>query len=157
MIKAIMAMDEKWGIGKNNSLPWPHNPHDLSWFKKHTVNTAVVMGGNTWRSLPVQPLPNRRNIVVSKTITHWPLVEIVHPSMIRSRLAWLSGDNDIWVIGGNQLVEHVVGMIDEFWISEISGSYDCDVKLNQSLIESYFGRMDRHCENSVNYRVYSKP
>ena len=67
MIKAILACDEEWGIGKDGDLPWPHNSADLKWFKDNTVNGIVVMGKSTWDSLPRKPLPKRKNIVVTRT------------------------------------------------------------------------------------------
>ena len=57
MIKAILACDDEWGIGKNGDLPWPHNPADLRWFKNNTLNSVIVMGKSTWDSLPRKPLP----------------------------------------------------------------------------------------------------
>ena len=65
MIKAILACDDEWGIGKNGDLPWPHNPADLRWFKNNTLNSVVVMGKSTWDSLPRKPLPNRENLIVT--------------------------------------------------------------------------------------------
>ena len=44
MIKAIMAVDDKGGISKGSSMPWPKNLNDLKWFKKNTENHIVVMG-----------------------------------------------------------------------------------------------------------------
>ena len=66
-VKAILACDADWGIGKDGNLPWPHNPADLKWFKQSTLNHTVVMGKATWDSLPVKPLPNRVNVVVSSS------------------------------------------------------------------------------------------
>ena len=43
MIKAIMAVDEKGGISKGQSMPWPKNSIDLKWFKENTINNVVVM------------------------------------------------------------------------------------------------------------------
>ena len=43
MIKAIFAMDEGGGIGKDGTLPWPKNDKDLRWFKTNTTNTTVVL------------------------------------------------------------------------------------------------------------------
>ena len=63
----LVALDTKSGIiGANNTLPW-HIPQDLALFKALTVNSTVVMGRRTWESLPVKPLPNRLNIVISRT------------------------------------------------------------------------------------------
>ena len=47
MIKAIMAVDEKGGISKGQSMPWPKNSIDLKWFKENTLNNVVVMGSKT--------------------------------------------------------------------------------------------------------------
>ena len=49
-VKAILACDADWGIGKDGNLPWPHNPADLKWFKQSTLNHTVVMGKATWDS-----------------------------------------------------------------------------------------------------------
>ena len=65
MIKAILAHDAKYGIGKDNDLPWPKNEADMKWFKAMTLNHTVVMGRKTWDSLPFKPLPNRHNIIVT--------------------------------------------------------------------------------------------
>ena len=43
MIRAILACDENWGIGKNGGMPWPHNRADLQWFKKMTYGQAIVI------------------------------------------------------------------------------------------------------------------
>ena len=67
MIKAILACDEDWGIGKDGELPWPHNSADLKWFKEITTGGVVVMGKSTWDSLPFKPLPKRENIIVTRS------------------------------------------------------------------------------------------
>ena len=43
-----MAADDKGGVSKNGSMPWPKNSSDLQWFKKHTLNNVVIMGRLTW-------------------------------------------------------------------------------------------------------------
>lgn len=67
-IIAILAMDESLLIGKSNGLPW-HIPEDMKRFREFTTGGIVVMGRNTYFSLPekVRPLPNRRNIVITRT------------------------------------------------------------------------------------------
>ena len=74
MIKAIMAVDDKGGISKGSSMPWPKNSNDLKWFKKNTENQIVVMGSKTWED-PFMPAPlaNRINILVtSKDFSLYP-------------------------------------------------------------------------------------
>ena len=63
MISAIVAVDNNWGIGYNGDLLLSI-PDDLKRFKAITIGHNVVMGKNTWESLPKKPLPNRINIVI---------------------------------------------------------------------------------------------
>ena len=136
MIRAILACDENWGIGKNGGMPWPHNRADLQWFKKMTYGQAIVMGRNTWSSLPVRPLPGRQNIVVSTTevegATH------TFGEGFKGRIVDLNFEFPVWIIGGGQLIEHCLDIIDELWLSRIEGEYDCDVKLPGTKILEQF-------------------
>ena len=49
-MKAILAADTDWGIGKDGTMPWPHNSDDLAWFKECTIDSTVIMGRKTWDS-----------------------------------------------------------------------------------------------------------
>ena len=64
-IHIIWAQDNNSGIGKNHKLPW-HIPEDLKNFKNITKNNTIIMGRKTWDSLPIKPLPFRKNIVLSR-------------------------------------------------------------------------------------------
>jgi len=63
----LVAVSPEGIIGKDNSIPW-HYPEDLKRFKKLTLGKTVIMGRNTWESIPEKqrPLPDRRNIVITK-------------------------------------------------------------------------------------------
>ena len=135
MIRAILACDEDWGIGKGGVLPWPNNSADLKWFKETTLNSAVVMGRLTWESLPFKPLPNRRNIVISNTMKPRENVEVVRSDIYKSRMDVLSNEGDTWIIGGSSLINNSLNIIDEFWLSRIAGTYDCEVFLPRTTIE----------------------
>ena len=65
-IHLIWAQDSNGGIGIDGKLPWRIS-EDLKNFKKITSNSTIIMGRKTWDSLPFKPLPNRRNIVLSRT------------------------------------------------------------------------------------------
>ena len=63
-MKAIVAVDKKWGIGKKNDLLFSL-PADMAYFREKTLNKVVVMGSNTLKSFPNgKPLKNRTNIVL---------------------------------------------------------------------------------------------
>ena len=65
-IHLIWAQDKNGGIGKDGKLPW-HISEDLKNFKSLTLHSTIIMGRKTWESLPIKPLPDRNNIVLSKT------------------------------------------------------------------------------------------
>ena len=158
MIKAILACDQAWGIGKDNDLPWPRNSDDLKWFKETTTNSTIVMGRNTWESLPVKPLINRHNLIVSNTmkIQSHENVEIVRPDIYKSRMHVLSQTEPVWIIGGATLIMDCMDMIDEFHLSRIRGTYDCDTFLPSSLIEEQFSLTDSGLRGDVYIDVWSK-
>ena len=64
MLSIIVAIAENYAIGKDNQLLW-HISDDLKRFKRLTSGHTVIMGRNTWLSLPRRPLPNRNNIVIT--------------------------------------------------------------------------------------------
>ena len=64
MMTLIVARARNAAIGRNNTIPW-HAPEDLAAFQRETLGGAIIMGRNTWDSLPKRPLPRRLNIVVT--------------------------------------------------------------------------------------------
>lgn len=67
-MKAIVCVDENWGIGKNNNLLF-NLPEDMKRFREETSGKVVIMGYNTFKSLPNGSLKNRVNIVLDPTGT----------------------------------------------------------------------------------------
>jgi len=109
------------------------------------------MGRKTWDSLPVKPLPNRRNIVISRDpsiIYKTPCPNFACPLdayrvILKDRVvAELTIKDGVWVIGGASLIEGCMDLIDEFYLNMISGDYDCDVFLPRDLIMSQFVQAD---------------
>lgn len=140
MIKAILACDDEWGIGKDGDLPWPHNPADLKWFKNNTLNSTIIMGKSTWDSLPFKPLPNRTNIIVtkSKQETGFDDYKFINYSDLISKLSSLNEMNNIWIIGGAKLITGLIDLIEEFHLSRINGNFNCDTFLPFDLIKDKF-------------------
>jgi dihydrofolate reductase len=140
MIRAILACDDDWGIGKDNDLPWPHNPADLKWFKENTTGCVVAMGKSTWDSLPNKPLPNRNNIVVTSSVDDYNGggYHYVKFETAKTELVNMNKLQDVWVIGGAQLVNGLLSIIDEIWLSRIPGTYDCDTFLPREIIETSY-------------------
>ena len=155
MIRAILACDENWGIGKSGALPWPHNPADLKWFKALTLNHTIVMGKATWDSLPVKPLPNRVNVVVSSS-NILAKVDVVSISDLRRRISSMDTDQDVWIIGGARLIEGMMDYIDEFHLSQIKGNYNCDTFLPSTLIQENYSLTSSQFQGDVYVDVWSK-
>ena len=157
-IRAILACDQDWGIGKDGDLPWPKNSEDLKWFKKTTSGDVVIMGRNTWDSLPFKPLPNRTNVIVtSQDVEGAPECVVVDMRSFLKILPQIKFENkDIWVIGGAQLVDGLLSIIDEIHLSQIHGSYDCDTFLPRTLIEEQFTLTDSGIRDEVYVDVWSK-
>ena len=155
MIRAILACDENWGIGKSGALPWPHNPADLKWFKASTLNHTIVMGKATWDSLPVKPLPNRVNVVVSSSDI-LAKVDVLSISDLRRRLSSMDTDQDVWIIGGARLIEGMMDYIDEFHLSQIKGNYNCDTFLPSTLIQENYSLTSSQFQGDVYVDVWSK-
>lgn len=85
-------------IGKNGHLPW-HLPEDLKFFKKVTSGHAILMGRKTWESLG-RPLPNRRNLVLSRTMQTVPGAEILASP---DEIVGLGLEGPVYVIGGAEI------------------------------------------------------
>lgn len=114
MIKLIMATDCNWGIGLDGGLLY-HFPADLKRFKLLTIDSTLVMGRNTWESLPGK-LPGREHIVISST----PNLE--GPDMVFDTIdqaLWIGGMEDVWVIGGAQVYEAFLPHCDRIELTRI--------------------------------------
>lgn len=141
MFSVILATDLHFGIGKNNSIPW-HLSCDLKWFKQLTTHNVVVMGRNTWESLPRKPLPNRINIVLSSIP-----IQSLDPSTlhIRSISELLDlrdryyAEKEWFIIGGASLYDLFLNssMINRIYWTLIFETYDCDTKIQTNLFQQF--------------------
>lgn len=129
MIKIIVAYSENRVIGKDGSLPW-RIPEDMNHFKITTGTDPVVMGRVTYDSLPIKfkPLPNRLNLVVSRSPRQSESTE-VYVNSIENAITKCNDiypNRDIWIIGGSQIYKESLPFVDEIWASEIKGNFDGD-------------------------------
>ena len=115
-IHLIWAQDENGGIGKKGKLPW-HISEDLKNFKRLTSDATIVMGRKTWESLPVKPLPKRRNIVLSSKAQS----DVECYTSVKECFDTLDGDGieKIFVIGGSTLYRDFIHQADELHITHV--------------------------------------
>lgn len=122
----IWAEDTNRAIGLNGSIPW-NLPEDLAHFREVTLGHAVVMGRRTWDSLPpwARPLTGRRNIVITRQ-SDWKADGAEAAHTVEDALEMAGRGDDVWVIGGAQILEQTIGRADLLEITQIRGRYDGD-------------------------------
>ena len=117
MISAIVAVNEDWGIGYNNDL-LEHIPADLKFFKTMTTGKTVVMGLNTWNSLPKKPLPNRFNIIIEPTDYYKePDAPIAHMDL--DTFINNLDDTEYVVMGGGSIYRQLLPYCDRVYVTKI--------------------------------------
>ncbi len=121
-IYLIVAMDEQRGIGKHGQLLC-HLPNDLKRFKEKTMHGTVMMGRKTFESIG-KPLPNRRNIVISKTISSHATYEVY--DSIDTAMAHIDSNEPIWVIGGGEIYKALLPLATQIHLTRIHHSFDAD-------------------------------
>lgn len=119
----MVAMTPGRVIGKDGGLPW-HLPEDLKVFRKYTTGHPVVMGRKTWDSIG-RPLPNRQNIVLTRD-EEWSAegAEVIHAPGDLEEMDLL--DPEVYIIGGAQVYELFMPVLDEILVSHVYGDYAGD-------------------------------
>ena len=116
MITIIAAVAKNRAIGfKNKLIYWL--PNDLKRFKALTTGHTIIMGRNTFLSLPKGALPNRRNIVLSRSAKAFEGCD-VYPS-IEEALRHCAPDEDIYIIGGASVYRQALPLADRLCLTEI--------------------------------------
>jgi dihydrofolate reductase len=146
---AIAAIGKNREIGKDNQLIW-HFPTDLKFFRSQTKGHTIVMGKNTWLSLP-KKLPNRKHIVISKTLEPSEDYELFS-SIEDFKKAYSQSDEEIFVIGGGMIYKSMVPYCDELILTEIDAAYDADTYFPE-FDSSLYSRqvIDQVHENDTDY------
>ena len=86
IISHLVAVSNNLVIGVKNDLPWKLK-RDLQHFSAYTQNKAIIMGRKTFESIG-RPLPNRKNIVISKTMNGKPIKAMEHPGLWNGAMAF---------------------------------------------------------------------
>ena len=115
-LKAIVAMARNRVIGRGGAIPW-HISDELKWFKRTTTGHTVLMGRKTWQSIG-RPLPNRRNVVVTRG-TEIEGVEIVRDLATFDPTQYAAPGTDVFVIGGAEIYRQLLPRCDELLLTLI--------------------------------------
>lgn len=117
MLTIIAAVDRRLAIGYQNKLLF-WLPNDLKRFKALTTGNTIIMGRNTFESLPKGALPNRRNVVLStRPGLALPGAE-VFPSL-EEALKSCRPDEQVYIIGGSSVYRQAYPLADALCLTEI--------------------------------------
>ena len=161
----IVAADKNWGIGKDGGLLC-HIPGDLRYFKEKTLGATCVMGRKTLDSLPGgKPLPERRNIVLTRSKDfEREGVTVVHDvDELEKLLAAEETDSsgapgehsDVFVIGGASIYKELLGDCRNIYVTRMDKVFDADTFFPDLDNDGRFElacKSDPHEENGIVYR-----
>lgn len=161
----IAAADDKMGIGIGNKLPW-RLKGDLVYFSDVTtkapsgLRNAVIMGRNTWLSLPEKsrPLRDRLNVVLCKEEMNLPegVLRAVSFEDAFEQIAKSEKIGKVFVIGGANVYAQAMKLEScrEVYLTRVSGSFDCDTFFPDVPVERFnlVSSSEEHEENGIRYR-----
>jgi dihydrofolate reductase len=147
-MEAIVAIDIKNGLSKNGTIPWKAKK-DMQFFYQKTKNNVVIMGKNTYFSIPEEnrPLKNRLNIVLTREPNN-PIVtaitkkhdnilftdeNTIHETIMANREKYneqypsLSSQFKIYIIGCKQIYDAYIPLCKTLWLTTIKCDYSCDL------------------------------
>lgn len=161
MLSIIVAIGENYEIGRKNQLLC-HLPDDLKYFKKVTGDHSVIMGENTYLSLPKRPLPKRRNIVL--TLDKGKVYEGCEMAYsIDEALNLCMPEEETFIMGGASVYRQFFPLCNKLYITRMQAGFpDADVffpVINgeewQLISEKAHAADDKHCCDFI-FQVYIK-
>ncbi|HLA95512.1 MAG TPA: dihydrofolate reductase [Pyrinomonadaceae bacterium] len=155
-IIGIVAIAKNFAIGKDGKLPW-HYSADLKHFKETTTGHAVVMGSNTWRSIG-KPLPNRLNIVLSRSAqidTGNDLIFLRSEKEAIDLAAYLKCD--LFVIGGSKTYAEFAGFIDSWIVTEVPDTVeDADVFMSPTFLDGFNQTASKELSDDIIVKTFRR-
>jgi dihydrofolate reductase len=169
-MEAILAMDSNNGLSKEGIIPW-NNKKDLKFFYEQTKNNVVIMGKNTYFSLPDngRPLKNRLNIV----LTNHPNLFLdepnenkknneviftnnlnIHKAILNNRVTFcnlypcLNKKFRIFIIGGKQIYEQYIPLCETIWVTRVKKCFSCDLTFDIDL-EKHFKEINYEEDDEI--------
>jgi dihydrofolate reductase len=133
LISAVVAMDEKRGIGKDNRIPW-HLKADLIHLKKLTQNKIVILGRKSYESMVYyyeksgREMPAKLYAIVTRDAAYKPARSNTQVfSSPQEAVQQLSVQEDeIFVIGGAQIFQEVFDQLNRLYITRVNGDFHAD-------------------------------
>jgi len=123
IVSIIVAIAENNAIGKDNQLLW-NLPKDMRHFKEITSGHTVIMGRRTYDSMG-KPLPNRRNIVVTRQ-EDLLIMGAEVTNTLEHALALCAHEEEVFIIGGAQIYKEAVSLTNRIYLTIVHESYEAD-------------------------------
>lgn len=157
-ISIIVAIAENYAIGKDNELLW-HISDDLKRFKEITTGHTIIMGRNTYLSLPRRPLPNRRSVVITDNREEvFEGCEMAYSIDDAVNLADAGKEN--FIIGGGMVYNTFLPRANKLYLTMVKHSFDADtffpvIDYNEwKLIDQKDYNAGEKCEYPISYLTY---
>jgi dihydrofolate reductase len=147
-MEAIYATDINYGLSKDGNIPWK-SKKDMKFFMNKTINNVVIMGRNTYFSIPEEhrPLKNRLNIVLTSNPHMYFKIEddckeknlmftnnpeiyisiIVRRERYCNMFPFLNRHFKIFIVGGKNIYEQFISICNKVWVTKIKKDYLCDL------------------------------
>ena len=160
MLSIIVAMAENNAIGNKGNL-LTYLPNDLRWFKKNTTGKTVIMGRKTFDSLPNGPLPNRKNIILTKN-KNVKIKNCIIYNDYRELLNYLDENKENFIIGGAEIYKLFLPYVEKLYFTRIYANLKADVFFPEinlkewNLIEKIENKTDKKHKYNFDFIVYQK-
>ncbi len=153
-LAAIVAHDPNLVIGRGGGLPW-HYPEDLKHFKDTTVGHSLLMGRGVFESMGEKPLPDRENIVLSRSRNYESVPTF---SSIEKALDYLKDEELVFIIGGGEIYSQMMDKTDKLYVTEIQKSYEGDTYFPEyrNEIGSKWREIKREDKKELSFVMYER-
>ncbi len=148
----IVAVDRKYGIGKDNGL-LARIPADMEYFKGKTTGKIIIMGSSTYMSFPKRPLPNRENLVLTSKPENYPEVKCFES--IGEFFEYIKGrDDEVFVCGGSTVYLQLLPYCEKAYVTHIDDEFEADVFFpNLSELEQWEKTEESPVVESNGYKI----
>ncbi len=134
-ISIIAAMSENGIIGSNNKLPW-HLPEELKYFRKVTTGKPIIMGRKTFESMGSKPLPNRTNIILTRT-PHFSVTGCMVVDSVEDALKVALGHEEVMIIGGGEIYKLFLPLVSRLYLTLVHQNFSGDTHFPPILWEDW--------------------
>ena len=169
-MECIYAIDLNNGLSKEQIIPWK-SKNDLKFFADKTIGNVVIMGKNTYYSLPekVRPLKNRLNVVLTSNPNETGLNGVIFTNNCKiydlilscrekylEMYPFLNRDFKIIIIGGKKIYNDFIPICDKVWVTQIKKNYNCDLFLDYDYSKLFKDPLIINEDDELRISLYEK-